>query len=73
MDKSTKRNIVKNMERKIKKMTMEEENKVKLEERLWENLRKNGYRKQKEKEDGKKREETGKDGVGRRLKEDYID
>ena len=41
-------------------MTTEEEYRVKLEESLWENLRKNGYRKQKEKEERKKREEGKK-------------
>ena len=48
------------MERKIKRMTTEEVDKVELGERLWENLKKNGYRKQKEKEEMKKEKEKGK-------------
>ena len=44
VDKSTKRNTVKNMGREIKKITTEEEDKVKAEECLLKNLRKNGYK-----------------------------
>ena len=48
---------MRNMERKIKKIRTEEEDKVKAEECLWRNLRNNRYKKQKQREEkgGKKK------------------
>ena len=58
VDKSTKRNIVRNIERKIKKITTEQDDKVKAEECLWRNRRKNRYKKQREEgKKGRKEEE----------------
>ena len=53
---------MKNIERKIKKLTTEEENKVKTEECLWRNLRENGYKKNTNR--GKKMEERRREEAG---------
>ena len=65
MDESTKRNIVKNLERKIGRYTTIEEDRVSLEQRLWRQLRRNGYRKKKE---GRKEERIERRGRRRETK-----
>ena len=62
MDEGTKRNLVRNLENKLKKLTTEEKNKDILEEHLWCQLGRNGYRK---KEEGKKNEVKRKEEGGK--------
>ena len=62
---------MRNIERKIKKLTTEEENKVKTEECLWRNLRENGYKKtQIEGRRWRKEEERKQEN---KIKEEYMD
>ena len=44
VDEGTKNNLVTNMERKIERLTTEEEDRKTLKEQLWEQLKTNGYR-----------------------------
>ena len=64
VDKGTKRNLVKNIEKKIRKLTTEEKEREKLEERLWSQLGRNGYGKKKE--EGRRKEDGKGDEKGQR-------
>ena len=67
VDDSTKKNVVKNLERKIRKLTTKEEDRVDLEESLWGQLKRNGYIKKKEE---RKRKELREKEEGEERKEE---
>ena len=54
VDRSIKRNVVNNLEKKIQKLTTEEGKKERLKESMWGILRRNGYKKKREKKRKKK-------------------
>ena len=67
MDDSTKKNIVRNLERKIGKLTTEEEEKKKLKESIWGIMEKNRYKKKrKERKEKELRNKYEKEGEKRR-------
>ena len=57
VDRSTKRNRVKNLEKKNRKVKTEEEEKKRLKESMWGIMRRNGYRKKNK--EGKRKELKG--------------
>ena len=54
VDEGTKRNLISNMERRIEKLTIDEEYKKRLKDQLWKQLRRNEYGKRKERKKERK-------------------